>query len=86
MLSRTDRSDLSHEGLSRLESWSWTLHLLVTGAETSISVMRLSCLSQQVEIRASETCTEGSFFAVYKYGYTYNKLQLLDEWLMLKML
>lgn len=62
------------------------MHLLVTGAETSISVMRLSCLSQQVEIRASETCTEGSFFAVYKYGYTYNKLQLLDEWLMLKML
>jgi len=48
--------------------------------------MWLCSLAQQIENGASGICAERSFFPLYKYRYSYNKLQLLDESLMLKML
>jgi len=58
----------------------------VTGAEMSIGMMWLFCLSQQAENQASKTGMEGSSLAMKGFVYPYNKLQLPNELLLLKML
>lgn len=63
-----------------------TVFRLVTGAEMSIGMMWLFCLSQQAENQASKTSMEGSSLAMKGFVYPYNKLQLPNELLLLKML